>query len=199
MLELLASRGIVAVAGRVGKQRLWDLAERVYPADVEAVPVEEAHRIRDQRRLQALGIARPKFVGDVGIPVEVEGTPGTWRVDPEATADGFEGRTAVLSPFDRLIHDHNHVRAVELFDFEYAIELYRPKSKRRWGDFGLPVLHGDRMVGKVDVAPDRDASWLVVRGVYQDVRFTRAITAAVDAELDELATWLGLDRVRRDR
>ncbi len=196
LLEFLASRAVVAVAGRVGKQRLWDLAERVYPADVEAVPVEQAQRIRDERRLRASGILRPKMVGEAGIPVEVEGTAGTWRLDPEATAEGFEGRAAVLSPFDRLVHDHNHVRAVELFDFEYAIELYKPKSKRLWGDFGLPILHGDRMVGKVDVAIDRDASRLDVRGLYQDVRFTRAISAAVDAELDALAAWLGLDGVR---
>src|SRR6266516_917829 len=106
MLEFLASRGEVAVAGRRGRQRLWDLAERVYPADIWVVPPDRERKVRDEKRLRSLGVARQKVVGDAGIPAEVEGTPGLWRVGPEATAEGFEGRTALLSPFDRLIHDH---------------------------------------------------------------------------------------------
>ena len=194
MLEILASRGEVAVASRRGRQRLWDVAERVYPADMPVVPVEEAHRIRNEKRLRALGIARPQIVGDAGTPAEVEGTRGVWRVDPEATAEGFEGRTALLSPFDRLIH--NRPRTMDLFDFEYTLEMYKPKEKRRWGYFALPVLHHDRLIGKVDAAADRDASRLQVHAVHEDVHFTRAMTAAVNAELKALATWLGLDEVR---
>jgi uncharacterized protein len=112
------------------------------------VPADEARAARDQRRLRSLGVARPQIVGDAGTPAEIEGTPGLWRVDPEASADGFEGRTALLSPFERLIHDR--VRARELFDFEFTLEMYKPKAKRRWGYFALPVLHDDRLVGKVD-------------------------------------------------
>ena len=122
------------------------------------VPADEARKIRDEKWLRSLGVARPQFVGDAGIPVEIEGTTGPWRVDPEATADGFEGRTALLSPFDRLIHDRN--RAVDLFDFEYTLEMYKPQAKRRWGYFALPVLHLDRLVGKVDATVDRKASRL---------------------------------------
>jgi uncharacterized protein YcaQ len=195
MLGMLLARGEVAVAGRIGRQRLWDLAEQVYPADIPVVPVDEARTIRDERRLRALGVARPQIVGDAGIPVEIDGTPGLWRVDPEATADDFEGRTALLSPFDRLIHDR--VRSVELFDFEFLLEMYKPKDQRRWGYFALPVLHDDRMVGKVDATADRRAPRLRVAAVHRDVRFTRAMTAAVDAELDALAYWLGLDEVER--
>jgi uncharacterized protein YcaQ len=194
LLEFLASRGQVAVAGRRGRHRLWDVAERVYPAGTEMVPAENARRIRDERRLRALGVARPKGLGDAGVPVEIEGTTGEWRVDSDATAEGFEGRTALLSPFDRLTHDR--VRAVELFDFEYTLEMYKPKAKRRWGYFALPVLHQDRLVGKVDVAADGKASVLHVHAVHRDVRFTKAMTAAVDAELEALAAWLGLDEVR---
>jgi uncharacterized protein YcaQ len=193
MLEFLAFSGEVAVAGRRGRQRLWDLAERVYPADIKVVPAEEARKIRDEKWLRALGVARPKVVGEAGIPAEVEGTSGEWRVDPNATAKGFEGRTALLSPFDRLIHDRS--RAVELFDFEYTLEMYKPKEKRRWGYFALPVLHHDRLVGKVDALADRKASQLLVHAIHQDVPFTRAMTKAVNAELDVLATWLGLDGV----
>jgi uncharacterized protein len=193
MLELLAGRAEVAVAGRRGRQRLWDLAERVYPSDVTIVPADEARAIRDERRLRALGVARPVVVGDAGVPAEIEGTAGVWRVHPAATAEGFQGRTALLSPFDRLIHDR--VRARELFDFDYLLEMYKPKAQRRWGYFALPVLHGDRLVGKADVLADRSTSQLRVHAVHQDVRFTRALTTAVDAELAALAAWLGLDEV----
>ena len=195
MLGFLASRGEVAVSGRRGRQRLWDVAERVYPAGIEPVPADDARRIRTERLLRAFGVARPRVVGDAGVPAEIEGTTGPWRADPDATAEGFVGRTAVLSPFDRLIHDR--VRALELFDFDYTLEMYKPKDKRRWGYFALPVLHHDRMVGKVDAAADRKTSQLRVHAIHQDVRFTKTMTAAVDAELHALANWLGLDRVTR--
>jgi uncharacterized protein YcaQ len=196
MLEFLASRGQVAVASRRGRQRLWDLAERVYPADLPVVSLEEARRRRDERRLRALGVARPKYVGEAGIPAVIEGTTGPWRIDPDATAMGFQGRTALLSPFDRLVHDR--VRARDLFDFEHVFEMYKPADQRRWGFFALTVVHGDRLVGRVDAAADRSASVLRVKAVHQDVPFTHEMTAGVDAELAALAAWLGLAVVARD-
>jgi uncharacterized protein len=191
MLELLAWRGEVAVSARRSRERLWDLPERVFPAGVDPVPVEEAGRRRDERWLRALGIARPKFVGDAGIPVEVEGTKKEWRLDPEATAEGFAGRTAILSPFDRLSHDR--ARALDLFDFEYTLEMYKPKEQRRWGYFALPILHGDQLIGKVDATADRDAGTLRVDAIHEDVPFTPAVRHALDDELAALARWLGLD------
>jgi len=202
MLEYLMMRGEVAIAGRVGRERLWDLAERVYPADAHVPSVDEARRIKDERRLRALGIARAKTtampiepidVGEAGEPAIVEGVAGEWRVDPGALGKDFEGRTALLSPFDRLTYDRR--RAEELFDFEYVLEMYKPKEKRRWGYFALPVLHEDRLVGKVDATADRKRSVLDVHAVHEDVRFTRAITKAVNAELEALASWLGLEGV----
>lgn len=190
MLEFLSSRGEVAVAGRRGRDRLWDVVERVFPPGVEVVPSPEAHRRRDVLRLRSLGLARPGVVGDAGETVEVEGTTGEWRLDPGATADGFEGRTALLSPFDRLVHDRP--RAVDLFGFEYTLEMYKPAAKRRWGYFALPILHGDQLVGKLDATADRKAGVLRVDAVHQDVRFTRPVTAAVRAEITALASWLGL-------
>src|SRR5205807_2244959 len=199
MMEFLMMRGEVAIAGRVGRERLWDLAERVYPPDVVVPSVEEAERRKSERRLASLGIARQKTtampvepidVGEAGEPAVVEGTKGEWRVDPAALGDDFEGRTALLSPFDRLVHDR--VRAQELFDFEYTLEMYKPAAKRRWGYFALPILHEDRLVGKLDAAADRKASVLRVNAIHRDVKFTRTMTKAVEAELDELASWLGL-------
>ena len=202
MLECLMMRGEVAIAGRVGRERLWGLAERVYPADVVIPSVDEAERVKNERRLASLGIARQKgrampmepiHVGEAGEPAVVEGTKGEWRVNPAALAEDFEGRTALLSPFDRLVHDR--VRAQELFDFEYTLEMYKPKASRRWGYYALPVLHDHRLVAKVDATADRKASVLQVHAIHQDVRFTRTMTKAVQSELEALASWLGLDAV----
>jgi uncharacterized protein YcaQ len=191
MLQFLASRGEVAISGRSGRQRLWALADRVYP-DSEPLPATEARRRRDERRLGSLGIARSTMVGEAGEPAEVEGTRGSWRVDPAALGQLFEGRTALLSPFDRLVHDRARTQA--LFEFEYVLEMYVPKAKRRWGYFALPVLHGDRLVGKVDATADRKAGVLRVDAIHEDERFARGTSAAVRAELDALAAWLGLTR-----
>jgi hypothetical protein len=202
MLEFLMMRGEVAIAGRVGRERLWDLPERVYPSDVVVPSVEDATRKRNERRLRSLGIARrkstampiePTDVGEVGEPAVVEGAKGEWRVDPAALDQDFQGRTALLSPFDRLVYDR--ARAQELFDFDYTLEMYKPAAKRRWGYFALPVLHQDRLVGKVDALADRDASVLRVNAIHEDVKFTRSTTKAVVAELDDLASWLGLEAV----
>lgn len=104
MLEFLMMRGEVAIAGRRGRQRLWDLAGRVYPAGLPEVPAGEARRLRDERRLRSLGIARakgaavpsePADVGEAGEPATVEGVSGTWRVDPAAIGQPFTGRTAL--------------------------------------------------------------------------------------------------------
>jgi uncharacterized protein YcaQ len=200
MLELLMMRGEVAIAGRAGRERLWDVPERVYPAGVAVLQVEEAERRKNARRLASLGIARaagrahpvePIHVGEAGEPAVVEGVKGEWRVDPAYLDDGFEGRTALLSPFDRLVHDR--ARTEELFDFEYTLEMYKPAAKRRWGYFALPILHEDRLVGKVDAVADRKASVLRVNAIHEDVKFTHAMTKAVQDELADLALWLELE------
>jgi uncharacterized protein YcaQ len=199
LLEMMVLRGEVAVAGRAGAQRLWDLADRVYPAD-PVVPADEARRTRDERRLSALGIARargpecpvePLDVGEAGEPATVEGVRGTWRVDPARLGQPFEGRTALLSPFDRLVHDRK--RMVELFEFDYALEMFKPAAKRRWGYFPLPILHGDRLVGKLDATADRKAGVLRVDAIHEDVPFSRRMTGEVRREIDDLARWLDLD------
>jgi uncharacterized protein len=199
MLEVLMMRGEVAIAGRVGRERLWDVPERVYPTHVAVPSVEEAERKKNERRLASLGIARQKarampmepiHVGEAGEAAVVEDVKGAWRVDPTYLDDDFEGRTALLSPFDRLVHDR--ARAEELFDFEFTLEMYKPAAKRRWGYFALPILHEDRLIGKVDAVGDRKASILRVNAIHEDVRFSRAMTKAVQAELADLAAWLGL-------
>ncbi|MDQ3691107.1 MAG: winged helix DNA-binding domain-containing protein [Chloroflexota bacterium] len=202
MLEFLMMRGEVAIHGRLGRERLWNLPDRVYRPDVAVPTVEDAARLRNEQRLVALGLARRGAravpvervdVGDAGEAAVVEGVKGEWRVDPAAVDDDFEGRTALLSPFDRLIHDR--VRALELFDFEYTLEMYKPEANRRWGYYALPILHGDQLVGKLDAAVDRSASVLRVNAIHEDLRFTPAMKGAVRVEIADLAVWLGLASV----
>ncbi len=199
LLDFMVARGEVATAGRKGRERLWDLAARVYPDD-PVVPEGEAVRIRNERRLHALGIARAKApeapmepwdVGETGEEATVEGVKGAWRVDPAQLGQPFSGRAALLSPFDRLIHDRR--RTIELFEFDYQLEMYKPAAKRRWGYFALPILYGDRLVGKLDATADRSARVLVVNAIHQDVTFTKTLMAAVRREIKDLARWLELD------
>ena len=204
MLDLLVQRGEVAVAGGTGRDRLWDLASRIYPDD-PVPPSDEARRLRDERRLGALGIARaraaecpvePLDVGEAGEPAVVEGVRGQWRVDPAQLGQPFAGRAALLSPFDRLLHDRKRMN--DVFEFEYFLEMYKPAAKRRWGYYALPILYGDRLVGKLDATADRKAGVLRVAAVHRDVPFSKAMTAAVDREIKDLARWLDLELVLPD-
>ncbi len=201
MLGFLVQRGEVAAAGGTGRHRLWDLATRVYPDD-PLIPTEEALRLRDERRLGALGIARPRGpecpvepldVRLAGEPAVVEGIRGEWRVDPALLGQPFNGRAALLSPFDRLLHDRK--RMSEVFEFDYALEMYKPAAKRRWGYYALPILYDDRLVGKLDAQADRKAGVLEVAAVHQDEPFSKTMTAAVDDEIRDLAHWLDLELV----
>lgn len=202
MLDMLVLRGEVAISRRDSAGRLFDLAERVYPSDLPELTPEDAARERAERRLAASGIARSKSVaqpiepidvGAIGEIAVVEGVDGTWRIDPgllEAIG-GFAPRTALLSPFDRLVFDRR--RLEELFDYEYLLEMYKPAAKRRWGYFALPILHGDRFVGKLDAKADRKAGVLRVNAVHEDEPFTDDVAGAVEREIRELARWLGLE------
>ena len=165
----------------------------------EPLTAEDAERGRNERRLRSLGIARTKTmvlpgepisVGYAGVPVTVDGVAGEWRVDPDALDQPFTGRTALLSPFDRLVHDRD--RTMDLFDFEYVLEMYKPPAKRRWGYFALPILHDDRLVGKLDAKADRKSGVLTVNALHEDVSFTSEMRTDVDAEIEALAGWLGL-------
>ena len=196
LLGFMEERGEVVTVGREGRDKLWDLAERVYP-DTTAVPAQEAVRARDERRLRALGIARgrgaecpvePNDVGEAGEPAVIEGVAGEWRVDPEQLGRPFQGRAALLSPLDRLVFDRQ--RMVDLFEFDYALEMYKPADQRKWGYWAMPVLFGDRLVGKVDATTNRKTRVLRVDAVHEDVRFTKAMAAAVDSEIADLTAWL---------
>jgi len=83
----------------------------------------------------------------------------------------------------------------DLFEFDYALEMYKPAASRRWGYFALPVLYGDRLVGKLDAAADRNGGVLRVNALHWDIEPSKAIAAAVDREIHDLARWLKLGLV----
>jgi hypothetical protein len=199
LLEQLELRGEIAVSARRGSERLWDLAERVFP-DEPVVPLEEALPIRNELRLRSLGIARargpecpvePQDVGAAGEPAVIDGVRGEWRVDPDQLDRPFEGRTAIISPLDRSIFDRK--RMTEIFEFDYQLEMYKPKAQRRWGYFALPILHGDQFVGKVDATADRKAGVLRVHEIHRDVEFGDELNAELANLITDLGAWLELE------
>jgi uncharacterized protein YcaQ len=175
MLELLHARGAVAVVGRRNGQRLWDLAQRWYPEEQERVSLREADRILADKRFRALGVRR---VAD------------GWEAHPDASDGPIPDRVTLLSPFDRLVHDRE--RAEALFGFRYRLEMYVPRAKREYGYYVLPLLVGDRLVGRAEPRFDRKTKMLELLGAWGD-------TTRLDATLESLATFLGAERVRAAR
>jgi uncharacterized protein YcaQ len=170
MLQLLEGRGVVAIVGRRGKQRVWDLAERWYP-DVEPVPLAEADRLLEEKRFRALGV---RF------------DDGTWRVHPDAEDGPVPRRVTFLSPFDRLIHDRD--RLERLWGFYYRLEMYVPKAKREYGYYVLPILRGDRLIGRIEPVLDRKTGILHVKGVWWEPGVK---PVSLQKPLRSLATFVG--------
>ena len=216
MLEILWRAGDIAISGRQGSQRAWDLSERVLPAEVEDMPDEiVAVEVLD-RQLRARGIAPSGFgtaidyrlpardlaeeslrADGLAVPVEIDGLPGTWLAHAAALGDldagAWQPRTTVLGPFDPLIADRE--RAFDLFDFRFRLEIYIPVAKREHGYYVLPILHGDRLVGRIDPVMDRRASVLRVNSVYAEPDAPADAWPAIDAAIADLAEWLGATEV----
>jgi len=167
MLEVLSNRGLVAVAGRRGKQRVWDLAERVYPA-TGTVSLREAEALWKEKRFRALGVKLER---------------GKLLAHPDAVDGPIPNRVTFLSPFDRLIHDRARTEA--LWDFYYRLEMYVPKPKRAYGYYVLPILRGDRLVGRIEPVWDRKARELKVNGVWWEGK-----PVSVTKPLRDLERWL---------
>ncbi|MGZ4409096.1 MAG: DNA glycosylase AlkZ-like family protein [Gaiellaceae bacterium] len=170
MLELLEGRGVVAIVGRRGKQRVWDLAERWYP-EAESMPWPEAERLLAEKRFRSLGVRFEK---------------GEWQAHPDAEDSPVPKRVTFLSPFDRLIHDRD--RAEALWDFHYRLEMYVPKAKREYGYYVLPILRGDRLIGRIDPVLDRKTGVLKVNSVHWEAGVK---PVSLQKPLRSLATFIG--------
>ena len=102
----------------------------------------------------------------VAIPVRVGDLKGPWYVHADLLERSFRPRTTLLSPFDDLVSDRDHTE--QLFGFRFRLEIYVPKAKREFGYFVLPILHGDRLIGRIDPKFDRATGVLHVNAVYAE-------------------------------
>ena len=125
------------------------------------------------------------------MPAEVEGLPGRWFAHAEVLEWRFRPRTTLLSPFDKLIS--NRERTEELFGFRFRLEIYVPKEKREHGYFVLPILHGERLVGRIDPFFDRKAGVLRVNAVHWEAGAPTDVP--LEETVTELAAWLGAEEV----
>jgi uncharacterized protein YcaQ len=169
MLAVLHLRGELAIAGRRGGQRLWDLAERWYPKG-DTLPKAEADRTWEEQRFRARGV---RFVR------------GEWHAHPDVSDEPVPDRATLLSPFDQLVYDRD--RAEALFGFRYRLEMYVPAAKREYGYYVLPLLVGDRLAGRAEPRFDRRRRTLELLGAWGE-------TSRLDEALDELAEFLGAER-----
>jgi len=197
MLDFLQRQGAVAVVGRDGRHRRWDLAERVYPQGLPEYELDEAERMLCERRLQAAGIAKLRSrwsqVGEAGEAALIEGSSWEYRVDPEAIAaleDDAGGRVAFLNPYDGMLFDRP--RLEEIFQFKYVLEQFKPKPQRVYGFFAHPILLGDRFVGLLDAEVNREREVLTVNAVHELLPFDREEDEMVRAEIADLGEWLGV-------
>jgi uncharacterized protein len=182
MLDTLWKQGVVTVAGRDGLRRLWALAE--FP-DAAELPEPEVVTRAAEHALRALGVARARDVErhfTIGRypgldlereawarPVSVEGGSEQWWVHRDVLGlldEDWRPRTTLLSPFDNLICDRDRTEC--LWGFTYRNEIYVPRHKRRYGSYVMPVLAGERLVGRVAPRMDRRRGELVIEAMFAE-------------------------------
>jgi uncharacterized protein YcaQ len=225
VLEAHFGRGLLAVANRRDNfARLYDLAERVVPAEHLSRDVETAEARRELVRIaaRAHGVATVADLADYfRMPVREARQPVAelaaagelrearvegWRepawLDPRARplkrGIANDAAAALLSPFDPVVWFRP--RLARLFGFDYRFEIFVPEAKRRWGCYVLPFLLGDRLVARVDLKADRPGRRLLVLSAWKEKDVDApAVSHALVAELRVLASWLGLDSVAVER
>jgi uncharacterized protein YcaQ len=221
ILEALSEAGILGIARRDGNRRVYDLVERLFPAELleERRPPREQfqHKLLSRYRAHGLlgvtgsyelfaftyfstvlgiedglpkGVATKKLLlGDLVesgrlLPATVEGVrvlryivadelPRLRQAEEEVARGlppgGVAPGVASLGPLDPLVWDREFLRA--LYGFDYVWEVYVPAAKRRWGYYVLPVLYGDRLVGRIELRADRKAGALQVLGAWWEAGF----------------------------
>jgi uncharacterized protein YcaQ len=225
MLDFMSVRMEVVVAGRVGQERLWDLPERVIPNDAprDDLADDEYEELRVMRamhrfgiatlpeiRLRAYGLSIPRAkellarLVEEGRLVAVElPYPGKQAAAAFALPEMLDRapntggtRTTLLSPFDPLVYDRE--RTERMFGFRYKLEMYAPKTERKFGQFVLPIVHSDRLVGRLDAKFDQKSAVLRVNALHWELGQPAAgARTAVERAIAELAAFVGASQVRR--
>ena len=220
-LEHLFAAGELAIAGRQGFQRVYDLPERVIPREALEAPTPSEEDFQRAYALRAIegrgaltesGIAehcrfgggakamRPHVDGLVAeglvrrVEVDDGGPPVV--VPAEAEVDGAPSGAVLLCPFDNLMWDRPFV--TRLFGFEHVIEVYKREHERVYGYYVLPLLLDDRLVGRADLKSDRRESVLRIRRFTPEPRVRRRLDDPLERAATRLARALGLERVTRD-
>jgi uncharacterized protein len=226
MLDYLWTTGKIMVAGRSGIQKLWDLSERCLPewTPREKLSEKEVERRAAQKSLRALGVATSQQINQhftrkryphlketlhalqaEGLieKIHVEDAQAEWFIHTadvplldriEADDFAFE-RTTLLSPFDNLICDR--ARTAKLFNFDFRVEIYTPAHKRKFGYYVLPILHGDRLIGRIDPKLDREHGRLHIHAVHaeKDAPLDRKTARSIRAAIEDLAAFLGATEI----
>ena len=217
-LEFLFLTGRVTAASRRGFERVYDLTERVLPAEILALADPEPvgcdpdpcrhggrrprrrHGDRNSRLFPSphpgdeAAIADLVEAGDL-IAVDVDGWNKPAYLAAGARAPSRINPTSLVSPFDPLVW--HRPRTERLFDFYYRIELYTPAPKRKFGYYVLPFLHRGRLAARADLKADRAAGTLLVQGAYAEKDAHRdSLATDLAAELRHLALWLGLSDIK---
>jgi uncharacterized protein len=230
ILEGLAWAGILGIARREGNLRVYDLVERLFPADLLATRVPEPEQwlrrllsryrgggllgasgnqelwVGTYRRPGEKAELRAELIEEGAIlPVAVDGIKGERYIvsGDQSFLDDAEGEVAdgrppsgrdpgvaFLAPLDPFVWDRDLLR--RLFEFDYLWEVYVPEAKRRWGYYVLPILFGDRLVGRIEPRIERRADTLKVVGLWWedgfdplgDPAFPPAFAAAIRAHRD---------------
>jgi uncharacterized protein YcaQ len=221
VLEWLFWAGKITTATRRGSfERLYDLPERVLPAQILALPAPgeaEAQRALLERSARALGVATARDLRDyfrlspadaapriaelveegVLVPMRVEGWRDLAYLHRDATAPRRTDAQALLAPFDPLIWER--ARAERLFGLRYRIEIYTPAAKRVHGYYVLPFLLRDGIAARLDLKAERKSGRLLVHAAHGEPGAPPDTAPALAAELKLMASWLGLTSVRVDR
>jgi uncharacterized protein YcaQ len=214
MLDALWAVGALAIVGRDGSERIWDLAERSYPRRAARLGGRQAVFRRMAAQLRARGVARAdqfgygaegRLVGwketlrdlerrRIAERVHVKGLTGEWFVHKLALERRpFRPRTTLLSPFDQLVS--NRERTEELFGFRFKLEIYVPPAKREFGYYVMPVLHGERLIGRIDPVFDRKTRTFRVNAIYTEPDAPPGAAAGVARAIRDLARWVGAARI----
>jgi uncharacterized protein YcaQ len=223
-LDFLYMVGELAVAGRNSQfEVLYDVPERVLPADVLAMPTptaEEATKELVRRAARSCGVATALCLADyyrlrqqpgAGVPaaqtaveelveegellpVRIEGWKRAAYLHRDARRPRKVEARAFLSPFDPVVWLRE--RTEHLFDFHYRIEIYTPADKRQYGYYVLPFLLRDEIVARVDLKADRKEGRLDVKSAWAEDGAPEDTAEELSEELRQLAGWLGLDSVR---